>query len=289
MLHVNLLAVSIGNTRTKVGAFDRGKLVSTAAVENAQTEAIARALEEAYAPLRERSAPVVLASVNPPVSARVIELIGQRLGKEVVRVESDLPVPIGRQLDPESLVGEDRLLNAAAAYHVLRQACVVIDAGTAITVDFIDGAGTFHGGAIAPGAQMMLDSLHGRTAQLPELEMQRPSEPIGHNTTQAMLCGAFYGLRGMVSQLIERYAETAGAYPMVVATGGDAELLFRDFELVERVVPDLVLMGIAVTMQSHSTESAATEGRNGGEDDGDRDGPEADGPNEDDRPAAPGA
>jgi type III pantothenate kinase len=150
-------------------------------------------------------------------------------------------------LDPEAIVGEDRLLSAAAAYDVLKQACVVVDAGTAVTIDFVDGAGTFHGGAILPGAQVMLDSLHERTAQLPEIVFTKPKEPIGHNTEQAMLTAVFYGVRGAVRELVEQYAQVLGSFPIVVATGGDAEMLFGDYELVERIVPDLGLMGIALT------------------------------------------
>src|SRR5699024_6071301 len=128
----------------------------------------------------------------------------------VQRIEHDINIPIGRQLDPEAIVGEDRLLNAAASYDVLKQACVVIDAGTAITVDFVDGQGTFHGGAIAPGAQSMLNTLADKTSQLPEVELKAPREYIGHNTTEAMRGGVFYCLRGMVRELVEHYAHQAG-------------------------------------------------------------------------------
>ena len=146
-------------------------------------------------------------------------------------------------------MARDRLLNAAAAFDVLKQACVVVDAGTALTVDFVDGAGTFHGGAISPGGQLMLDSLHQRTALLPEVKFAKPDEAVGHNTTEAMLAGAFHGLRGTVRELVELFAEHAGTFPMVIATGGDAPLLFADYPLIDRVVPDLTLMGLAVALR----------------------------------------
>ncbi len=96
----------------------------------------------------------------------------------------------------------------------------------------------------------MLDSLTKRTAHLPEVEFERPAEAIGHNTVEAMRCGVFYGMRGIVRELVEQYAELAGAFPSVVATGGDSNLLFRDFKLVDRVIPDLTLRGIAVTLRT---------------------------------------
>ena len=251
MVKVNLLAVNVGNTRTRMGAFVEGKLVECATLENARQSDLGKAMDHAFTPLRERKDAVVLmASVNPEIAERIEAQLGAHLNRPVHRVESDFKIPIGRQLDPEALVGDDRLLNAAAAYDVLQQACVVVDAGTAVTVDFVDGAGTFHGGAISPGAQLMLDSLTQRIEHLPEVEFDRPSELIGHNTVDAMRCGVYFGLRGIVHELVERYAEMAGAFPVVVATGGDSNLLFRDDQLIDRIVPDLTLRGIALTLRT---------------------------------------
>ncbi len=253
-MNINALAISIGNTRTRLGTFVDGKLIERQFLTNQSMSALPEVLAQTYSALRDKDdAPVVLASVNPSLTDRVAQAVAQQLGRTPLRIERDLKVPIGRQLDRESIVGEDRLLNAAAAYDTLKSACVIVDAGTAVTIDFVDGAGTFHGGAIAPGARMMLQSLQVGTGQLPEVELARPEEPIGHNTAEAMRCGVFYGLRGMVKELAEQYAEIAGNYPTIVATGGDAELLFGDWELIERHVPDLTLLGIGVTLQTART------------------------------------
>ncbi len=245
---VNLLAISVGNTRTRIGAFVEGQLVDKRSFRNDDPSLLALEAEQAFGGLRNKpDAGVLVGSVRPAVCDPLMATLHEKLGIRPLRVEKDVRIPIGRQLDREALVGDDRLLNAAAAFDVLKQACVVVDAGTAVTVDLIDGQGTFHGGAIAPGAQLMLDSLAQRAAQLPEVEFEAPSHPIGHNTVEAMLCGVFYGLRGLVRELAEVYAEHAGFYPMVVATGGNSPMLFQDYDLVERVVPDLTLLGIAAT------------------------------------------
>ncbi|MGB0768774.1 MAG: type III pantothenate kinase [Phycisphaeraceae bacterium] len=250
MTQINLLAVSVGNTRTRVGAFVKGELSEVSTFQNGRLDRIASAIEQADRPLHEvEDAHVLMSSVNPGAAKEVLELLKKHVDRRVYRVEEDLPIPIGRQLDPEAIVGEDRLLNAAAAFDKLQQACVVIDAGTAITIDYIDGVGTFHGGAIVPGAQLMLDALHGRTGLLPEVEFKKPEELIGHNTREAMLTGAFYGIRGLVRGITEAIAQQTGMYPTVIATGGDAQVLFRDDEFVNRVIPDLGLRGIAVTLR----------------------------------------
>jgi type III pantothenate kinase len=249
-MKLNMLGVSIGNTRTRIGAFTHGELQECAVFHNERLDLLAEALEHAYASVRDRvDATVLMASVNEPVAREVEGLIRERLGARARRVERDLMIPVGRQVDPDTKVGEDRLLNAAAAYDILKQACVVVDAGTAITVDYVDGEGTFHGGAIAAGAQLQLDTLFQRTDMLPEVELQKPAEAIGHNTVEAMRSGVYHGLRGMVRELVEQYAEQAGAFPVVVVTGGDGNMLFRDYELVDRVVPNLTMIGLYTTLR----------------------------------------
>ncbi len=256
---LNLLAVSVGNTRTRIGTFVEGELCEVSTFRNDRRDRIDDAIEQAYKPLLGLDdTHVLISSVNPEVGDAVFAQLKKQLKREVLRVEKDMPIPIGRQLDPEAIVGEDRLLNAAAAFDKLGQACVVIDAGTAMTIDYVDGAGTFHGGAIVPGAQLMLDSLHQRTALLPEVEFQKPDELIGHNTTQAMLSGVFLGMRGIVRSVVEAYAEHAGSYPAVIATGGDAQVLFRDDEFVNRVIPDLGLRGIALTLRKQLEQDEIT-------------------------------
>ena len=249
-MDINLLAISIGNTRTRLGTFIDGKLHERQFLANDSMAALSVVLDEGYKPLRDKDdSQIVLASVNPKLTDHLFKTIAQQFGKPPRRIESTLKVPIGRQLDPEAIVGEDRLLNAAAAFDTIKGACVVVDAGTAVTIDFVDGVGTFHGGAIAPGARMMLHAMHKGTTQLPQIDMARPEGPIGHNTADAMRNGVFHGIRGMVRELAEKYAEVAGAYPTIIATGGDSEMLFEGYELIERIVPDLTLLGIAVAAQ----------------------------------------
>jgi type III pantothenate kinase len=89
-----------------------------------------------------------------------------------------------------------------------------------------------------------------RTALLPEVEFDRPSETVGHNTVEAMRTGVFSAITGMVYTLTERYAEVAGSFPLVVVTGGDGPLLFKDDPRVDRLVPDLTLLGIALTWRT---------------------------------------
>jgi type III pantothenate kinase len=243
-MSLNFLAIDIGNTRIHLGTFLQGCLET---IEMVTIDQLAEPLEAAHKALQDMDgACAIVSSVNKEAAKQVIK----QLQLPVNQVEKDIQIPIGRQFDPEAIIGEDRLLNAAAAYDVLKQACVVVDVGTAITIDFVDGEGTFHGGAIAPGPRLMLQSLHEHTDQLPQIDFAAPVEPIGHSTVEAMRTAAYYGIRGMVRELVEQYADQTGAFPTVIATGGDAEVLFRDYDLIDRIVPELTLMGMAVALRA---------------------------------------
>jgi len=256
MNDLSLVAVSVGNSRTAVALFE-GTDASlqpsdSRHLDNADLDTIAAAVRAAWERIADHSdACVAVASVNRPVSALLLKRLRAEIGDAVQEVGEEIGIPIGTQLDPEAEPGVDRLLNGAAAWAILKSACVIVDAGTAVTVDFVDGAGTFQGGAIAPGAAMQLRALHQGTSALPMIELAAPDdEAFAKNTRDAMLQGVFHGIRGLVWRLVERYAERYGAYPTVIATGGDAELLFDQDELIDRTVPELTLMGIAVSVRT---------------------------------------
>ncbi len=244
-----MLVVDVGNSRTHVGRVLGGDLEESAILGNDEPAGIVDRILTWWTRLPEDAPRAVLvASVNDTLADRLASMLNDQLPDEIYRVGDDLPVPIAEDLDPETITGIDRLLNAAAAYNTVKQACVVVDAGTAVTVDFIDGAGTFHGGAIAPGAKMQLRALHEFTDSLPDIEFAGPPRAdYGKSTSEAMLQGVYHGIRGLVRRLVEQYAEAYGAFPMVIVTGGDAQQLFADDDLVDRIVPHLTLLGIVAT------------------------------------------
>jgi len=241
-----ILAVSVGNSRIKFALFRGLEIDKPDAVPNTQIDEAVRkilAIAEAAA-----GAKVVVASVNNLVADRLCAALDKGVSTELFRLGSDLPIPISTSLDDDSTVGHDRLINAIGAFSQGKQACIVIDVGTAVTVDFVDGEGAFQGGVIAPGAQLMLKALHAHTAALPQLELAPPDPargPFGKDTAHAMQLGVQSAVRGLARHMIEKYSEAYGAYPRVIATGGDAQTLFENDELIEHIIPDLQLIGIA--------------------------------------------
>ncbi len=256
-----ILPVNVGNTRTSFCVASGDEREHLHAMPNEPVDALAGAILS-HARGLPAGAPAVLATVNRPLSDRLLGALRQALGPDrALLLNDDVPIPVRHTLDESGAlsVGQDRLLNALAAFEVIKQACVVIDAGTAVTVDFVDGEGVFHGGAIAPGARMMLRSLHEHASALPSIDLGRPDSiqsleagPFGRNTHQAMLNGAVFAVRGLARTLAERYAEFYEAYPQIIATGGDARLIFEGDDLIEAIVPDLTLRGIALAWGAYA-------------------------------------
>lgn len=243
-----VLAVSVGNTTTALGLITGLEPGNRQSRPSADTKAVVAAAAEIIEAAETAPDAVLLASVNDAHAAAIAAAVRETTGLHVERFGPSLPVPIATNLDEPGKVGQDRLLAALGAFAAVQQACIVVDAGTALTVDFIDGTGVFHGGAIAPGAQMMLDALHTTTEALPQLalsDMPDPLEPFGTSTENAMFLGVRAAVRGSVRYLAERYADYYDAYPQIVATGGDAQTLLAGDELIEHTVPDLILRGIA--------------------------------------------
>jgi type III pantothenate kinase len=250
-MDINLLVLNVGNTRLSLGVFGAGALVYARRLPHAQRADWPGVIAEAWAHVAAKDgAAVAGASVNPPLVEPIEHAVEQAAHVPVQWVgrQLDLPIPVRSNVEQ---TGVDRVLNVAAAYEQMQKGCVVVDAGTAITVDVCNDAGEFLGGAIAPGVGMQLDALHERTAKLPRVALEPPSEPIATSTEEAIRHGVWQGVRGMVKELVENYATTLGYWPDIIATGGDAAKLFEGWELIHAVAPDLTLYGIALAYANH--------------------------------------
>jgi type III pantothenate kinase len=251
-MEINLMVLNVGNSRLAVGVFVAGKLEHTERVDVRDREAIRRALASAWERIEGRpNAEVAGASVNPSATETVGYEAAVASGQKVQWVGRDLDLPISVKTDQPELTGVDRVLGVAAAYEQLGHACVVVDAGTAITVNVCDDAGAFLGGAIAPGLRVQLSSLARTTAQLPEVGPSAPVGVVGTSTEQAILHGVYSGARGLVREVVERFAGELSHWPEVIVTGGDGAELYEGWELVHAVAPDLTLYGIALAYSEH--------------------------------------
>jgi type III pantothenate kinase len=251
-MDINLLVLNVGNSRLGIGVFVEGELAHSVRISHENRADWAGRVADAWKRVEgQENATVAGASVNPLLNEE-LEHIVQRVTKRPLNwVGKQIDLPIKVLTDKPEETGVDRIVNVAAAYEQMEKACVVVDAGTAITVNVCNDQGEFLGGAIAPGAGLMLKSLHEHTAKLPEVELAMPKSAFGKNTREAILLGVFHGIRGMVKELVENYATELGFWPDIIATGGDAAKLFDGWELIHAIAPDLTLYGIALAYANH--------------------------------------
>jgi len=251
-MDINLLVLNIGNSRLAVGAFSRGQLEYSTRIPLDQRSDWPGKIAAAWSRIADcDDADIAAAAVNAPLIEAVEHAAHQSTGKSVQWVGREIDLPIKVLTEDPAKTGVDRILNIAAAYEQMQKACVVVDAGTAITIDCCNDQGDFLGGAIAAGVGICLDGLHERASALPRVELQTPTQPFGRSTQQAILNGIHHGVRGMVKELVENYATELGHWPDIIATGGDAAKLFDGWEMVHAVAPDLTLYGIALAYAEH--------------------------------------
>lgn len=190
---------------------------------------------------------IVLASVVPEKAILIREAFSG--GCPILEISHQVNLGITVDFPDPSTIGADRLANAAAvmAIHDVAPA-IVVDFGTAVTFDIISPERAYIGGVIAPGLDVMTDYLHARTALLPKIDIAEPPAAIGKSTVDAMLSGAVHGYRGLVKEiLVQIGAELKSQQvPMIVATGGYAELIAKGLPEINSVEPGLTLEGLRI-------------------------------------------
>ncbi|HOO51687.1 MAG TPA: type III pantothenate kinase [Alphaproteobacteria bacterium] len=190
---------------------------------------------------------IIVSSVVPDANFSLeklgVEGFGVRpkfIGKEITTEQIGIKVEIDR---PQEL-GADRIVNAAAIKTYYKQDVIVVDFGTATTLDIILADGTFKGGVIAPGANLSMAALHAAAAKLPKIGVAKPPKVVGTNTVDAMQSGIFYGYAGLVEGLISRMKQESGLEPMVLATGGLAALFRQELDIISQIDEELTLKGL---------------------------------------------
>ena len=235
-----LLTVSIGNTNVSFGIFEGDRLLRHGRLPSADLPLLADRIGQQ--PIRR----VALASVAPALTDQAISLLSGSYQTVVLVAGRDLPYGIEIQCEESEKVGADRLLDAIGAYARTRTATVVVDVGTAITVNAVSARGAFCGGAIAPGPALMLRALHDHTGLLPAVSYEKPESALGRNTAAAMRSGAHWGAVALIESLVARMAEELSPRAPTILTGGGADSIAPDLKIKFDLRPALTLEGLAI-------------------------------------------
>lgn len=253
-----LLALDIGNSGVKGGLFDgseRVRVFSVSAEPSAGRDlASVSQWKDVLSPhLRDTPVDTIgLTSVVPPVKEAIERAVTEITDTAVTDVEPTMPLPFELGYETPDTLGTDRLAAAAAGWVAFGQqlsparSVLVIDAGTAITVDVIHRDGCYEGGTITAGPALVRQALRTGTAQLPEVPLVLPAEPVGRTTQTALQSGIMWGLVDGVNGLCDRLADALPDEPIIVLTGGWSDLLTDQVSEVNHHAPHLVLEGIRI-------------------------------------------
>jgi type III pantothenate kinase len=194
----------------------------------------------------------IVAGVNPKQRDSFMDWL-TRQGQSVHLLESPGLLPLAVRLERPDHVGIDRLLNAVAANsrRPAETPAVLVDAGSAVTVDWLDESGGFCGGAILPGLRLMTQALHNYTALLPLVHITASCPELPAVSTRAAVeAGVYWTAAGGVNTLIARLAGRSKKAPAVFLAGGDAPLLAPALSADVQVWPEITLEGIRLTALS---------------------------------------
>jgi type III pantothenate kinase len=257
-----LLVVDVGNTQTHFGVFNDQDVLTEhwrfATVRESTGDELGAALSNLLA-LRGLSLTDVdtsiVSSTVPQLSEQWTAMADRYLGHRMLVVGPSIRTGMPIRIDNPREVGADRLVNAVAAYERVKDTCVVVDFGTAITYDAVSAAGEYLGGIISPGAEISIDALYDRAAKLPKVELAPPRGLIGKSTVDAIRSGIVYGFAGQVDGIVHRLRGELGESTTVIATGGLAHALVPFVrETVDQVDDLLTLIGLRLIWGRNQTE-----------------------------------
>lgn len=246
-----ILAIDVGNTETMLGLFKGREAVHCWRISTQRhptgdemSITLGSLLESAPGGRGGAVERAVIASVVPQID-RSWEQALQLLRIPFIRIDGRTPLPVRLDVEEPFTVGADRIANTLAASCLFGRNTVVVDLGTATTFDCITSDGVFLGGVIAPGPRAGIERLHEVASKLPAVDIRRPETVIGRYTEACLESGVFYtlveGIDGVVRRIIEEWAPED---PLVIATGGLAEVLAPHCRTVERIDPLLTLLGL---------------------------------------------
>jgi type III pantothenate kinase len=246
-----LLCIDVGNTETKLAAFDPdGAIVGTWRATTGRRRTadeygvlFAMFFNAAHFALADLDA-IVVSSVVPAVDRPLAEGCEKYFGVRPTFFTAAKQKLIAVRTDRPAEVGADLVAGAIGARELVGAPAIVINYGTATTFGAVDRDGAYAGVAIATGLEVALDALVGRAAKLPQGALGAPESPIGRDTVSSIQAGMVFGAVGQTEEIVRRMRAVLGEDARVVATGGMAPIVSAETRIIERVEPHLVLQGL---------------------------------------------
>ena len=226
-----LLAIDIGNTNIVIGCIQDDEIVFKARIATDRTRTSdqygveIKNMVEAYGVQLKDIDDCIISSVVPPVFNSVKTGVFKVIGKQPMVVGPGLKTGLNIHVDVPGQVGSDRIVIAVAALAEYEAPMILMDLGTATTIEVVEPENVYMGGVIVPGVTVSLDALTSRAAQLPGISLDKPKSVIGRNTVDCMRSGMMYGTAAMIDGVVDRIEEELGHPSTLIATGGLAQFI----------------------------------------------------------------
>ena len=237
-----LLVIDIGNTSAKFGVFDDETLVGRIISPTVRTATAAEIKQSAK--VTQTISAFIISSVVPELNNAYREFAEEYFNVTPIFVDKTFDFGLKIKYNPPENLGIDRIVDAFAAVEKYGKPCIVCDFGTATTIDAVNSRSEYLGGIIAPGIRTLAESLHLKTSKLPQIEIKKPANVIGNSTVASIQSGIFFGYLGLVENILRKMSEELKEKPRVIATGGFANLIAENVEVIETVDEDLMLDGL---------------------------------------------
>ena len=253
-----LLAIDIGNTNLVIGCIQDDHILFKARIATDRTRTSdqygveIKNMIEAFGVKISQISDCIISSVVPPVFNSVRTGVIKVIGKQPLVVGPGLKTGLNIHMDVPSQVGSDRIVIAVAALAEYRAPLVLLDMGTATTIEVVEPENRYMGGVIFPGVKISLDALTSRASQLPGISLDKPKNVVGKNTVDCMRSGMLYGTAAMIDGLIDRIEEELGHSSTLIATGGMAQFitpLCKHSIILEK---DLLLKGLNIIYKKNT-------------------------------------
>ena len=246
-----LLAIDVGNTETKFGILDEDGSVlqmwRVRTLTNRTPDEIGVFITQLFATAKldvRTIDRIVIASVVPKLDFALIGACKRFFHLTPTMFEPDKQPLMPIESERAAEVGADLVAAAIGGVARYGSPLIVASYGTATVFTAISRAGAFLGAAIAPGINVSIDALVGRTSKLPQVALEPPQRAIGRNTVEALQAGIMLGVVGATRLVIERFSEELGGRTRVVATGGLAAVVARSCPAIDIVDPHLSMLGL---------------------------------------------
>lgn len=245
-----ILVIDVGNTNIVLGLYRGKELLHHYRISTDRTATTDEYGMKVYSLFQhagvrvEEIDGVIISSVVPPLMHTLEKLCDKYIKRTPLVVGPGLKTGLNIRYENPREVGADRIVNSVAGIELYGAPLIIVDFGTATTLDYIDEEARYLGGAIAPGIGISTEALYEHAAKLPRIELARPKSTVGRNPVTSMQAGIVFGFAGQVDGIVERIREEFGTDPQVVATGGLAGMIASESRTIEVVNPLLTLEGL---------------------------------------------